>query len=396
MKMGDYWLFLFILLVVAAIVRGDFAFSVLYLFLGALLLGKWWSGKAFTNITSNRYFDSHTFLGEAVPIRLEVRNRGWLPVVWLRLYESLPVELAVLNAVNQVITLGARSQCVLTYNLQARKRGYYAIGPLFASTGDILGLSSEQHDKGGVDHLTVYPKIIPLTRPRLPSHSPQGTLKSNQPIFEDPSRLLSKRDYTAGDSLRRVDWKTSAIVGRLQVKQFEPSIALETVIFLDLNLPDYESHFRIDSTELAIVISASLASWVIAKKQAVGLATNGVDQLDGSQSPRLLLPRKGRSHLIHILETLARLQAAETYPIDDLLRRESLHLSWGATLVVITGKADDILFDSLFQARRRGLNAVIILAGRIVDWQETKRKAELFGFPAYAFQNEQDLDLWRQ
>jgi len=395
-EVGDYWLFLMILLVIAAMVRGDFAISVLYLFLGAYFLGKWWGGKALTNVTCQRYFDPYTFLGEEVTVRLVVRNKGWLPIAWLRLYESLPVELTIPNAVNQVITLGARSQSIVMYSLHARKRGYYPIGPLFTSTGDILGLSREQQKQGDIDHLIVYPKIITLTRPRFHSHSPQGTLRSNQPLFEDPSRVLSKRDYVAGDSLRRVDWKASATVGRLQVKQFEPSIALETAIFLDLNISDYDPHFRIDSTELAIVIAASLASWVIRKKQTVGLVTNGVDQLDASQPSRPLLPRKGRSHLTHVLETLARLQAAETFSIAAILRRDSPHLTWGTTLIVITGKVDEILFDELFQTRRRGLNAVIILAGRVADWQEIQRKADLFGFPAYAFQNEGDLDLWRQ
>jgi uncharacterized protein (DUF58 family) len=267
---------------------------------------------------------------------------------------------------------------------------------LFTSTGDLLGLSRQQQEEGGIDHLTVYPKIIPLTRPSLPSRAPQGTLRSQQPIFEDPSRVLSKRDYVAGDSLRRVDWKASAVLGRLQVKQFEPSIALETAIFLDLNNSDYDTHFRIDSTELAIVIAASLASWVIAKKQTVGLVTNGVDQLESSQTPRPLLPRKGRSHLTHLLETLARLQTAETFPIAELLRRESPHLAWGTTLIIITGKVDETLLDELFQTRRRGLNAVIILAGRAVGWQEAQRTANLLGFPALTFQSERDLDLWRQ
>jgi uncharacterized protein (DUF58 family) len=394
--MGNYLLFLLVLLVVAAVVRGDFAFSVLYLFLGAYILGKWWSGKALSNVTCQRLFEPNAFLGEDVTVRLVVRNRGWLPIAWLRLYESLPVELTIPNAVNQVITLGARSQSTVIYNLQSRKRGYYPIGPLFTSTGDLLGLSREQQEQGDIDHLTVYPKIIPLTRPNLSSRSPQGTLRSYQPIFEDPSRVLSKRDYVAGDSLRRVDWKASAALGRLQVKQFEPSIAHETAIFLDLHNSDYDHHFRINSTELAIVIAASLANWVIAKKQAVGLVTNGVDQLDSSQTSKPLLPRKGRGHLTHVLETLARLQTAETFSIADLLRRESPHLAWGTTLVVITGKVDEILFDELFQARRRGLNAVIILAGRAVDWQETQRKANLFGFRAFAFQNERDMDTWRQ
>jgi uncharacterized protein (DUF58 family) len=231
--MGDYWLFLVFLLAVAAMVRGDFAFTVLYLFLGAYFLGQWWSRKALANIVFHRYFEPHAFLGDNVPVRLVVRNKGLLPIAWLRLYESLPVELNVPNAVNQVLTLGAHGQSTVTYSLHARKRGYYPIGPLFFSTGDLLGLSREHQGRGETDRLTVYPRIILFTHPRLPSRSPQGILRSNQPIFEDPSRVLSKRDYVAGDSLRRVDWKASATVGRLQVKQFEPSIALETAIFLN-------------------------------------------------------------------------------------------------------------------------------------------------------------------
>ena len=68
----------------------------------------------------------------------------------------------------------------------------------------------------------------------------------------------------AGDSLRSVDWKASATVGRLQVKLYEPSIALEIAIFLDLSFSGYKPQSRIDATELAIVIAASLASWIVA------------------------------------------------------------------------------------------------------------------------------------
>ena len=54
-----------------------------------------------------------------------------------------------------------------------------------------------------------------LTSLSLPSHSPLGTLRHTQPIFEDPSRVTGKRDYISGDSLRRVDWKATAATGRL-------------------------------------------------------------------------------------------------------------------------------------------------------------------------------------
>src|SRR3972149_2468824 len=67
-----------------------------------------------------------------------------------------------------------------------------------------------------------------------PPQSPMGNLPPPQPIFEDPSRVIGKRDYVAGDSLQRVDWKATAVVGRLQVKQYQPSTARETLIVLSL------------------------------------------------------------------------------------------------------------------------------------------------------------------
>jgi len=71
-------------------------------------------------------------------------------------------------------------------------------------------------------------------------------MRHQQPIFEDP-HAYGKRDYVASDSLRRVDWKASASTGRLQIKQFEPSIALQTVIFLNLNGSEYNTRNRIDA-----------------------------------------------------------------------------------------------------------------------------------------------------
>jgi uncharacterized protein (DUF58 family) len=154
-----------------------------------------------------------------------------LPAVWLRIQESVPVDLSMKN-LKQVVSLGPRGKMHFEYVLRARKRGYYRIGPLFVSSGDLIGFMREQRREGSTDHLIIYPRIVPLVNIKLPSRSPMGTMRHTQPIFEDPTRVLSKRDYVAGDSLRRIDWKATAATGRMQVKQFEPSIALETMLFL--------------------------------------------------------------------------------------------------------------------------------------------------------------------
>jgi uncharacterized protein (DUF58 family) len=394
---GEFIFFLIILLFVAAFLHGDFAFTLLYLFVGAYLLGSLWNRTAINRLKIKRSFEPRAFLGEYIPVKVHIVNSGFLPVVWLRIYESTSSTLARARTIKEIVSLPPRGKTEVAYSLHARKRGRYAIGPLFASSNDLLGLSSEYQIEDLPEDLIVYPNIIPLGNIKLPSRSPLGTLRHHQPIFEDPSRVLSKRDYIAGDSLRRVDWKASAAVGRLQVKQFEPSIALETVIFLNLNGSEYSSHNRIDSTELGIVIAASLASWVVSQKQSVGLVTNGSDPVKKEdRAIKPLPPRKGRGHMINILDVLARIQLSNQLPFVPLIRRQCSYLAWGTTLVLITGQADEGLFDVLFHARRRGQDAVIILAGRGSNVQAARLRARSFGFPLFAFRNEAEVYNWNR
>jgi uncharacterized protein (DUF58 family) len=396
--MSDYWIpFLLVLAVIAALLRADFVLTIVYLLLGVWIFGRIWSRRALDAIKVRRIFTPRAFWGERITVHLDLHNDGLLPAVWLQLNESLPVELRIGDpAFRRVVSLGPHSHLKLEYALEGRKRGYYAIGPLMLYSGDVFGVAGGETRRLQSDYVTVYPRIVPLTRVVLPTQSPMGTLRHHQPIYEDPSRIFGKRGYVSGDSLRRVDWKATAASGHLQVKLFEPSIALETEIFLDLNSEAYEFHSRASATELAIVVAASLANWVVRARQAVGLATNGMDPLGQDGQPPRLLPRRGRSNLMRILEVLARLQAGQTSDLVNLIRRESVHLSWGATLILITPRLDEAFFDGLFQARRSGFDIILIPCGPTPGLQRARQIANSFDFPLVHILSEQDLDVWRQ
>lgn len=395
--MQDYLPFLFALAILAIFLHDDTVLTLFYLLVGVYFISKAWRDHALKAVTFSRVYSDRAFLGETVTVKLELANAGRLPVVWLRLHDSLPVELAAHKFFQAVISLGPRERAQFEYTLVTYKRGYYRLGPLLLTSGDVLGLAEEEGRSGPSDYLTVYPRIVSLTSLDLPSHSPLGTLRHTRPIFEDPTRVTGKRDYVSGDSLRRVDWKATAAAGRLQAKQFEPSIALETVIFLNLNAAEYETRSRFDATELAIVVAASIANRVAAQKQAVGLLVNGADPLYGDGCPPPLPARRGRQQLMRVLDVLARIQLSEAAPsLPDRLRRELVNLSWGTTLVIITGLADEALFDVLFQARRAGLDAMLILTSPAAGFDQVKRRVEQFGFPVFQLTREQDLDIWRR
>jgi len=391
---GTFLTLLVVLLLIASFLRGDFALTLIYLVVGGLVAGMGWCYRALAQVETKRRFNTHAFLGERIKIDLHVQNKGWLPVPWLELRETLPVALAGPNSFQSVINLGPRAEANFEYFVDARKRGYYPIGPLSISTGDILGLSESLRAENLAEHLVVYPKIIPFTSIEIPSHSPQGTLRHTLPLFEDPTRVFGKRGYISGDSLRRMDWKASASTGQLQVKLFEPSIVLETFVILNLNAEDYYYRSRIDATELAIVIAASISNWIVSKKQIVGMMVNGRDPLAADGKPQFIPPRKGKHHLMRLLETLARVEIIENSTLVPLIQGQRYQLAWGTTLIVITGSAGDELLDELYQARRTGQNAVLILAGRDASEESIRRRANIFGIPVFSIASERALNIW--
>lgn len=393
---GTFLPLLVVLLLIAAFMRGDFALTLIYLVVGALVAGLWWSRRALARVQTVRRFQTHAFLGEKIKVNLHIQNNSWLPIPWLELHETLPVALVGPNHFQSAIHLGPHGEANFEYSVEARKRGYYPIGPLAISTGDILGLQDSLQSLAAADYLVVYPKIVAFTSLKIPSRSPQGTLRHALPVFEDPTRVIGKRAYVSGDSLRRIDWKSSAAIGQLQVKVFEPSIALETCIFLDLNADDFYYRNRIDSAELAIVIAASIANWITENKQMVGMSVNGRDPLSTDGRPPTFSPHKGKRHLIRLLETLARVEMSNQMALVPLLQQQRFQLGWGTTLIVITGKASEELINELYQAQRGGLNAILILVGMDAAEEAARRRAQTFGIPVFSITSERDLSIWMQ
>jgi uncharacterized protein (DUF58 family) len=391
--MRKYLPYLLLLLLIAGILRIDFYFTVVYLFLAVYLLSQIWMRWSVRQLRAERELVGRAFLGHHATARLRIRNEGWLPVPWLRVHESLPVELSSPPFLHQVATLNPHGQQVFSYALDCRRRGYYSIGPLRMETGDLLGVTGPRRVEIEAEHLIVYPRVVSLQELGLPTRSPLVALPATTPLFEDPSRVMGVRDYRQGDSPRRIHWTATASTGQLVVKQYEPSIARETLICLDLSREDYEQRRRYTATELAIVAAASIANHIVINEGlSVGLATEAWDPLSETDARFFLPPHSERAHLMNLLEILARVEVGEATPFPDLLRRESVQLSWGATLAVIAGRESEPLFDSLVYLRRAGFAVALILVQPTYPSADLRRRADMLGMPVHRIWSEQELE----
>lgn len=428
--MSDLLILALILLVIAFTFGVDFIYYVFYVILGVYLTGRFLLPGVIRKLSLDRTYNQNAFLGEQVDVRLTISNKSWIPIPWLRAVESIPPVLRIGKGVDQAMTFRYRESKTLTYKVKAMKRGYYRLGPLIISAGDLFGIR-EINGQLAPAYLTVFPRIVRLSQLGLSSRLPYGTIPTNHRTFEDPARPIGIREYRSGDSMRHINWKVSAHSDDLLVRTFEQVKSLETMVLLNLNPKEYSRQTRYDSPEWAIVVAASIAGHLAELRQASGLATNGIDPLsllegDGSDSfdpktgrlefaKRILQrgsddqkrsfnaqtelvtipPRPGRAHLMKILEKLARIEAQDSVPFPYWVPRACTQLSWGVTVIAITPTSDDRTCAALHSLVKSGYNPVLIVIEPYKDIREIREKARSLGFQAYKVSEDRDLAKWR-
>lgn len=379
------------LTIIAVLLRQDWIYFLVYVIGGVWALSHWWVRRSLRKLEVQRVLVQRAFAGEQIDVVLNFTNRSWLPIPWLQVREQVPLELKDRETYSIVMSVGGRARTQHRYKLQAKQRGLYRLGPLVLKTGDLFGFTSATWNETSGVQVTVYPQVLPLHKLGLPSRSPFGTLKSRQRLFEDPTRMAGVRDYAVGDSMRRIHWKASAHEDGLLVKKFQPAIALNMTIVLDLDRNAYPVRGMVGFSEWAIVVAASVASYAVEQRQAVGLICNGFDPFaDGVAGP--IPPHQGQGHLMELLALLARIQThALDTPLAAWLPRRLNDLVWGTTVVLAIPKLDQETLWLLHQAYRRGSNVLALVCAPQADLKTVQSQAERLGVTVHRIVWESEL-----
>lgn len=367
------WLEFAVMMVILAALLGQETLLTLSSLLVVTLPLAWvWQRVAFLGVSYQRQLsETRVFEGETVQLTLRVSNRKWLPLAWLRVSDSLPLAISprekALAPSHLPLSGILESRASLLWNERARweytipcnKRGYYGLGPAQIATGDLFGLFERALDVPRIDRLIVYPRIDAIEEWGLPPKEPFGDARTRVPVFQDPTRIRGLRDYHPEDAPKHIHWRATARHNALKVKQYDPTINFNWVFFL--NLATYEQAWRgVDSerAERAIRLTASLANFASAQKYAFGLVANGTFP-DSDQRLRVL-PGRDPEQLRNVLEALAAVSYYIALPIEQLLRRESATLPWGATLIVVTPLVTDNLLAEVLHLHDVGRKMALV------------------------------------
>lgn len=312
---------------------------------------------------------TRAFPGDEVRLAVEIDNAKLLPLSWLEAEIAMPADLlpgdVLLGANAQgasclrfATALGPYRKVVLRRTISCQKRGYHRIGAGMLRSADVFGLFIKACPFQTEQVLVVYPKIYPVSDLGLPAYQPLGAARDPRRLFEDPGRPMALRPYTPETPFKAIAWSASARTGELMARQYEPTVSLDTALYLAVDSFENKDD---DLFELAVSAIASIASHELENRRQVGVFVNG-RQGDGGGAVMVPASRAPGQQTL-ILERLARLEQAASEPFGTFLDATLNATAGRATLAVIAKRFDAALLARLRQLQERGRPIVLLQCG---------------------------------
>lgn len=364
------WLLLLLSLALGAWTGRDFFFRMAWLFAGLLVASVLWCWFTLRQISLIRQtLARRAQVGSNLGEHLEIRNRSWLPGLWLELrdFSSLPG-----HRVSQVVpALGRRKAWQWDVDTKCVARGEFRLGPMTLASGDPFGFHYATRQLEEISRIIIFPATVGLESFELPFGEITGGNILRRRTHYVTTNATGVRDYAPGDSFNRIHWRSSARRNSLMVKEFELDPLLDIWILMDFSadsLVEHETLKRVSgdgpalttdvlprsTEEYGVVAAASLARHFIEEAdRAVGFMAWGPKR-------EILQPENGERQLNQILQILAIGRSVSEHSLEQMLAVEMPHMTRGTSLVIVTSSLDLRWVREVRVLKRRGVRPLCI------------------------------------
>ena len=311
-------------------------------------------------------------MGDVFEEHFEVRNSAWLACPWLEIINQSNLPMA--GGSRLLTGIGPHQRRFYIARTLLYKRGAFLLGPTSMTSGDPYGLFTIHRQIAAKDTLVVLPMAVAITDfPPPPGLLPGGRVIHQRTTDATP-HAAGVREYVPGDPMKRIHWPSTAHRGRFMVKEFEQDPQADIWLFLDAQkeiqaaLPEQALAFSEDgwwlrrtkvalprdSFEYVASAAASLASYFLVDRRAVGLAC-------AAGKFTVVSADRGERQVNKIMETLAFLKPDGIMPLLGLVTMRAKLLPIGTGVILITSSTRPGLLQAVDDLQRRNLRPVVVL-----------------------------------
>jgi uncharacterized protein (DUF58 family) len=314
-------------------------------------------------------------VGDIFEEHFEIFNASRLPKLWLEVVNGSPVPHATGSRV--LTFLRGRQKRTYTARTWLTGRGGFPLGPTTVTSGDPFGIFRVSKSYPPTGSLVVLPMLFPISEFLTPPGLLPGGKAIRRKSLDITPHAAGVREYVAGDPMKRIHWPTSTRRGQLMVKEFEQDPQAEVWLFLDthknvhvVKSEETTESYPVDdllllrrrkvklapsTLEYAISITASLASYFIEQRRAVGLVSAS------GRAFKVIPAERSERQEAKILEELAFLQAESMYTLPWLVTAQMGQLPQGSTAILVTPMIWPELLLGVDSLLRRNLRPVVVL-----------------------------------
>lgn len=318
------------------------------------------------HVSCTRAFSQPTFFagdeGELIEV---VRNNKPFILPWMRVESRISPYIRLGRQDNlhvsgemyycSLFTVMPHQQIRRRHRVKFLHRGYYDLGSVSITAGDMLGLSRSHKLQELSVPVLVYPQLMSTEDLPVPMSRTLGEIVRRQQLLQDPFLVRGIRAYQPGDPVRDIHWPATARTGEVHVRVHDYTARTKLLVVLnmqseELQWRDHLSDKDVEAVEYAISMASTLCIETLRAGLAVGFAANM--PLENSKESTLMLPADGTSREEDLLATMARLSVVRTEHFPQLL--ENLTAYSGLDILILSRYDSDSIQTSISQLRRSG------------------------------------------
>ena len=213
-----------------------------------------------------RHFLQDGNCGEPLYLSLTLQNRFPFYRQSCVLLEQYPFCLSGQNAF-VIPPLAPRETFTALHHIKAEKRGVFFLKKVYLVSGDPLGLFRKKKRFILPAHVEIHPRIMGIES--LATVNKSGGLSDpegrNLGRAGNGPEFFGVRPYRMGDEVRHIHWKSTAMQGKLMVKEFEASAVDQIVILLDTEKKHKSMEPCSNNFEFLVSCAASSSEYLSSK-----------------------------------------------------------------------------------------------------------------------------------
>ncbi len=281
--------------------------------------------------------------GESLKLIVKLSNEDFLifPYVFVSFFGSHSHFNA--DSYSQSLAITPFSKKEFVFDMVCKYRGQYEIGISDIYIEDFLGLIRLKYKIPETKKILVYPNIIYLSKFDVFANSCSDSQNFSSGIVEDVNNIKDLRNYTYGDSLRKIHWKQTAKKNQLMIKNYQSTTDVNVNILLDLRHNKYSEDINIIIEDKLIEAVISVVHYYLFKNVAINYMYFD-EKLE-------VLKAANQAEFDLIYKTLSSIEFKQQVSLADIVKLHYESRNNLNDMIIFTSNLDIDLYNEIYNAQ---------------------------------------------